>query len=75
MKRLLIDAKGMRCPLPLLKLKQGLAQTNIGDEVEVRATDAGSWRDIPSFVSMTAHTMIDQSQQADEYLYIVKKGE
>ena len=75
MKRLCIDARNLRCPLPLLKLKQGLAQLQVGEEVEIKASDAGAWRDIPAFVALTEHELIAQSQAAAEYIFIIKKGE
>lgn len=75
MKRLLVDARSLQCPLPLLKLKQGLAQIEMGDEVEVTATDVGSWRDIPAYIALTSHELLEQKQNETEYSYIVKKGE
>ena len=70
-----IDARGMRCPMPLLKLKQGLSDAAVGDILTVVATDAGSWRDIPAYVALTAHILIDQKESTDEYLFVVEKGE
>ncbi len=75
MKRLLIDARNLRCPLPLLKLKQGLAQISTGDEVEIVSTDAGSWRDIPSFIAMTSHELVEQNQQSEDFQFVVRKGD
>jgi tRNA 2-thiouridine synthesizing protein A len=75
MMRSLVDARGMRCPLPLLKLKQGLAQLEIGDQVEITATDAGSWRDIPAFITLTQHEIIEQQSINDEFRFVVQKGE
>lgn len=75
MKRHFIDACGLRCPLPLLKLKQGIAQALSGDELVINATDAGSWRDIPAFVNMTQHVLIEQTKTNDVYCFTVVKGE
>lgn len=70
-----VDAKGLRCPLPLLKLKQALAKADIGDKVQVLATDGGSWRDIPAFVSLTQHQMTSMQEADGVYVFIVEKGE
>ncbi len=75
MKRILVDARKLRCPLPLLKLKQGIVQAALGDEIALRATDAGSWRDVPAFIGLTKHTLTEQMQVNDEYWFVVVKGE
>jgi TusA-related sulfurtransferase len=61
--------------MPLLKLKQGLSGVSVGSEIEILATDEGSWRDIPAFVAMTQHLMIEQQKVADEFHFVVQKGE
>lgn len=75
MTRTLVDARNLRCPLPLLKLKQALASVSIGDEVAVEATDVGSWRDIPAFVDLTDHELTEKSNESGVYFYVVRKGE
>ena len=45
-----LDACGLHCPLPLLKTKQALAALAAGQLLEVRSTDAGSWRDMAGAV-------------------------
>ncbi|MDO7635259.1 MAG: sulfurtransferase TusA family protein [Porticoccaceae bacterium] len=73
--RIEIDARTLRCPMPLLKLKQALANVMLGDLVQLSATDAGAWRDIPAFVALTQHRLIEKSQTADEFCFVVEKGE
>lgn len=75
MKRTSIDARNLRCPLPLLKLKQGLAGVEIGNEIELTATDAGSWRDIPAFVALTQHNILEAVAEGDTFRFVVLKGE
>ncbi|WP_040556446.1 sulfurtransferase TusA family protein [Reinekea blandensis] len=75
MTQILVDASELRCPLPLLKLKQALAQVQIGDEVVLLATDAGSCRDVPAFVALTAHQLISQQETDGQYRFAVQKGE
>ncbi len=52
-----IDATGLTCPLPLLKVKQWLAQASTGDQLVIRASDPGSARDIPRFLAATPHRL------------------
>jgi len=75
MNRTLVDARGMRCPMPLLKLKQALAVVNVGDEIGLKASDAGSWRDVPAFVELTDHKIVEQSEDAGEFWFLIVKGE
>lgn len=70
-----LDSRGLRCPLPLLKLKQCLAKLGVGECIEVLATDAGAMRDIPAFIQLTAHTLHDCQTRGDEYYFLIEKGQ
>lgn len=75
MTQFLVDAAGLRCPLPLLKLKQSLTQADVGDEIVLVATDAGACRDVPAFVGLTAHQLLSQQETDGVYRFSVRKGE
>ncbi|KPQ26344.1 MAG: putative redox protein, regulator of disulfide bond formation [Halomonas sp. HL-48] len=70
-----LDACGLHCPLPLLKAKQALAGLAAGQLLEVRATDAGSWRDIEAFAEQSAHRLEAREQRGDIYHYWLRKAE
>ncbi len=69
-----VDAKGLSCPLPLLKAKQGLHQMNSGENLLVLATDSGSVRDFHAFIELSEHLMIDFLEQDNHYRYVIQKG-
>lgn len=69
-----LDARGLRCPLPLLKLKQSLATMGQGESIEVLATDAGAMRDIPAFIKLTMHTLQECQTRDAEYYFLIEKG-
>jgi tRNA 2-thiouridine synthesizing protein A len=69
-----IDAKGLSCPLPLLKAKQGLHQIASGECLLVLATDAGSVRDFHVFIDLSEHSMIEFLDKGTYYHYVIKKG-
>ncbi|MDN3524394.1 sulfurtransferase TusA family protein [Halomonas sabkhae] len=69
-----LDARGLACPLPLLKAKQALAGMASGALLEVRATDAGSWRDIESFIEQSRHQMPAREVRGDVYHYWIRKA-
>ncbi|PRY66816.1 TusA-related sulfurtransferase [Vreelandella songnenensis] len=70
----ILDASGLHCPLPLLKAKQALAGLAAGQLLEVRASDAGSWRDMASFTQQSGHTMEARTQQGDGYIFWIRKA-
>lgn len=69
-----LDARGLECPMPLLKTKLALKPLQVGDVLWVTATDSGSWRDIKKFIELTEHELVAAEQQADCYQYWIKKG-
>jgi tRNA 2-thiouridine synthesizing protein A len=70
-----LDARGLRCPLPLLKLKQALHGMAAGEEIAVTTTDPGSVRDFQAFLRQSGHQLIDMSEGAENYFVIRKKPE
>jgi tRNA 2-thiouridine synthesizing protein A len=74
----LVDARGLSCPMPLLKAKLALNQCAIGEQVTVLATDAGSVRDFHSFVELSVHTLVlftpHNSAPNPYFEYILQKG-
>jgi TusA-related sulfurtransferase len=59
-----LDARGLTCPLPILKAKKALSDMHSGEVLKVLATDPGSVRDFQAFARQTGNELIDQ--QADE---------
>ena len=69
-----IDAKGLSCPLPLLKAKQGLHHMASGECLSLLATDVGSVRDLHVFIELSAHSMIEFLDEGTHYRYVIEKG-
>ena len=69
----LLDARGMNCPLPLLKLKQRLNQMTVGERVQVKTTDPGSVRDFAAFIQQTGHCLHDQHKMDGEFIFLIEK--
>lgn len=70
---MLLDTRGMRCPLPLLKLKQALHGLPAGAELTVLATDHGAKRDFPVFLAQAGHQLLTQEESEDGLRFIVRK--
>lgn len=68
-----LDARGLNCPLPILRTKKTIAQMQSGEVLEVTATDPGSVKDIASFCTQTGNELLSSSQQGDNYVFQIKK--
>lgn len=69
-----IDACGLQCPGPILKLKQGVGKLQEGKCLEIKATDAGFLRDVESWCKMTGNTLMSTNVDGGTYSVLVKKG-
>ena len=67
-----LDLKGMNCPLPLLKAKQGLKQLSSGQVLRVQATDPGSVRDFESFARISGHELISSEQVSGVFIHTLR---
>lgn len=69
-----LDAGGLTCPMPLLKTKLALNKLEAGSRLRVRATDAGSARDIPAFLKQSSHRLLSVSEEEGGYLFLIERG-
>lgn len=58
-----LDARGLLCPLPILKAKKALSEMHSGEILRVLATDPGSVRDFQAFARQTGNDLLDQQAQ------------
>ena len=69
------DARGLSCPMPLLRARLALNGMAVGQTLQVLATDAGSQRDIASFCQLAGHQLLHQEQTEDGvFVYLIRKG-
>ncbi|MFP3978250.1 MULTISPECIES: sulfurtransferase TusA family protein [Marinobacter] len=69
-----LDTSGLRCPMPLLKTKLELNGMSPGDMLEVIATDAGSARDIPAFLELSRHHLVNSTQTDGHFRFVIECG-
>jgi len=67
-----LDASGLRCPMPLLKTKLELNGMAHGEVLLVIASDPGSARDIPAYLSLTRHELVSSSEERGQYTFMIK---
>lgn len=68
-----LDARGLNCPLPILKTKKALADMVSGQVLRVTATDAGSVRDFQAFAKQTGNELVSQLQENKEFIFFMKR--
>jgi tRNA 2-thiouridine synthesizing protein A len=67
-----LDAKGLNCPLPILKAKKAIAEVPKGGTLEVLATDPGSVADFQAFCKTTGNTLVEHTQEGSVYRFLIK---
>jgi len=67
-----LDAKGLNCPLPILKTKKAIKGMSSGQILEVMATDPGSVADMSAFCNQTGNELVSQSNEGDVYTFEIK---
>ena len=69
-----LDAKGLNCPLPILKTKKALNDMASGQVLRVVATDPGSVCDMAAFAEQTGHDMLSSGEEGGKYVFFLKKA-
>ncbi|MDO9146301.1 MAG: sulfurtransferase TusA family protein [Hydrogenophaga sp.] len=68
-----LDARGLNCPLPILKAKKALADMHSGQTLCVISTDAGSVRDFQAFAKQTGNELLEQQAVGSDYFTLLKR--
>lgn len=68
-----IDARGLNCPLPILKAKKALAELESGQVLRIVATDPGSVRDFQAFAKQTGNPLLSHVQQGAEFTFLMRR--
>ncbi len=68
-----LDARGLNCPLPILKAKKALTEMLSGEVLKVVATDPGSIRDFQAFARQTGNELVDQSSDDKEFVHYLRR--
>lgn len=70
-----LDAKGLLCPEPVMMLHVEMRKLTGGEILKVIATDPSTTRDIPKFCQFLGHSLLQQQEDNDLYLYWIQKKE
>lgn len=69
----ILDAKGLNCPMPILKAKKALKDVEPGGLLRILATDPGSVADFSAFCRATGHELVDSSEDGGVYSFLIKR--
>ncbi len=70
-----IDASGLNCPLPLLRLKKGLMEINAGEVIKIIATDPAAHLDIGVYTDQTGHIIFEFLKEKKTQTFYIRKKE
>ena len=68
-----LDAKGLNCPLPILRAKKALGTLPAGGTLEVLATDPGAVKDFEAFSRTTGHELLEATTEGNVYRFVLKR--
>jgi tRNA 2-thiouridine synthesizing protein A len=71
---LVIDARGLSCPMPIVKVKKGIDSLQTGQVLKLIATDKGSVNDVRAWAKQAGHEVLSVEEQNGEYHFRIKKG-
>ena len=69
-----VDAKGLSCPMPIVKTAQAAKTVPSGELIEVLATDAGSVKDFAAWTRSTGNTIVEQTEDEGVYRFVIKRA-
>jgi tRNA 2-thiouridine synthesizing protein A len=68
-----VDAKGLSCPLPIVKTAQAIKTMAAGQILEVLATDPGSVKDFAAWSKTTGHELVESTSDGAVYRFVIRK--
>lgn len=68
-----LDARGLNCPLPILRAKKALNGLNGGEVLKILSTDPGSVKDFEAFAQQTGNELLSSTEEGGEFHFLMKK--
>ncbi|MFP5506805.1 MAG: sulfurtransferase TusA family protein [Gammaproteobacteria bacterium] len=69
-----LDARGLNCPLPILRAKKSIAALGGGQVLRILATDPGSVKDFEAFCKQTGNTLVSSGQNDGAFEFLIRKA-
>ncbi len=68
----LLDARGLNCPLPILRAKKALKELPTGGTLEIQATDPGAVKDFEAFCRTTGNELLESRVDGKTYVFVIR---
>ena len=69
-----LDAKGLACPMPIVKTKKAMNELAPGEILEIHATDKGAKNDLAAWAKSGGHELMKKEEAGDVLKFWIKKG-
>ncbi|HJL65729.1 MAG: sulfurtransferase TusA family protein [Arenicellales bacterium] len=69
-----LDARGLNCPLPILRAKKALNDLNGGEVLKILSTDPGSVKDFDAFAQQTGNELLSSTEEGSEFHFLMRKN-
>ncbi|WP_273124459.1 sulfurtransferase TusA family protein [Metabacillus sp. HB246100] len=70
----LLDAKGLACPMPIVKTKKAMTDLESGQVLEIHATDKGAKSDLTAWAKSVGHELVKHEEENDVFKFWIQKG-
>jgi TusA-related sulfurtransferase len=68
-----VDARGLSCPMPIVRLAQAIRRLAPGAIIELLATDAGSVKDVEAWCRTTGHELVDSTADTGVFRFLIRQ--
>ena len=68
-----VDASGLKCPMPVIRAKKGMASVAVGQSIELLATDPGAMADFTAWTRSTGHELLVAEQHGDVLRFVIRR--
>jgi len=69
-----LDARGLNCPLPILRTRKALNQLNSGALLEITTTDPGAVKDMAAFCTQTGNRLVSSTEADNSFIFLIEKA-
>ena len=69
-----LDARGLLCPMPIVRATQAIAPLEPGEVLKILATDKGAVADMPAWAHDTGNELVDSGEEGGDLFFLVRKG-
>jgi len=70
-----LDARGLLCPMPIVKTAKAMKELRPGDVLKLIATDRGSLADVPAWAGSTGNELLERYEEDGAFVFFLRKGE